>query len=229
MNQQVDGSAETWCLILTQLYQSLIYPRPKVDISSVAKTLPALHKYNFAVQLQLSYDYIFSVLPDQLDFDSSSPSYVLSWLSIAEKIQLESLKVMCEEKIDSHFTSNRKVTYQGFSPKPCKCVDATGGKAPASGHGGGSCVGWCSTCRQWGCFHSARCSRCGETSRGSQSSFTYIGPLLKKINRGPTLGLLLADLGRETLENLLLSFLQMEPVGVEQSALPDQLVYTTVL
>lgn len=173
--------------------------------------LPALHKYNFTILLEKSLNFLSSKLPNELVVDTASSGSVLFWLAMADKLQLDNLRVMCEERVISHFSADRRIIHWDLCCKPTRCTEVTGGRSPAPGHGGGRCVKWCGRCYRWGCMH-GECSVCGKVPSGDRSTIEVTQPPVTSVIR-PGLPDLLQNMSRGTLENLLTSLLQTDPAG----------------
>jgi hypothetical protein len=92
LSPQVDGSLGTWIYILNLLYP--LHEPPALDLGSVYTLLPTVHKYDFSKAITTR---LVAFVKDQvLGFDPNKPkTYVVRWLALAERLQLDELRELC--------------------------------------------------------------------------------------------------------------------------------------
>ncbi|KAG1673776.1 hypothetical protein FOA52_002345 [Chlamydomonas sp. UWO 241] len=93
----VDGSFGAWTFILSDLY-----PRrdaPTLKLGSVLIVLPVVHKYDFRWLLTRLVAFV-KENSELLSHDQNCPdSYVLVWLALAERLQLDELRELCLDRL----------------------------------------------------------------------------------------------------------------------------------
>jgi hypothetical protein len=96
---QVDGSLGTWTYILSDLYPS--FDPPALTLSSVFTLLPVVHKYDFTKLLGRLMTFIKDK-SEALSFLPQNPvTYIIAWLALAERLQLDELRELCLGKLGS--------------------------------------------------------------------------------------------------------------------------------
>ncbi|KAG1658501.1 hypothetical protein FOA52_011967 [Chlamydomonas sp. UWO 241] len=95
----VDGSPGTWTYILSDLYP--LHDAPALSLG-IVHMLPVVHKYNFTKLLTRLLTFIKDNSEELLSYKSSpdvpfqpSSSYVITWLALAEHLQLDDLRELC--------------------------------------------------------------------------------------------------------------------------------------
>ncbi|KAG1654975.1 hypothetical protein FOA52_004562 [Chlamydomonas sp. UWO 241] len=94
----VDGSFGTWVYILTQLYQRR--DPPDLTLRSVYVLLPVVHKYDFTMLLTRLKAFIKKKI-EALSYVPSHSHYVIRWLALAERLQLDDLRELCLGRLRS--------------------------------------------------------------------------------------------------------------------------------
>jgi hypothetical protein len=91
---QVDGSPGAWTYILSDLYP--LHDAPALTLGSAHMLLPVVHKYNFTKLLTRLIAFIEVNSEEALSPDPTSRfSYAITWLALAERLQLDELREMC--------------------------------------------------------------------------------------------------------------------------------------
>ncbi|KAG1661259.1 hypothetical protein FOA52_003716 [Chlamydomonas sp. UWO 241] len=92
----VDGSFGTWTYILSHLYP--LHQPPALDWGSAYTLLPTLHKYDFSKAITRLL--IAFVKDQELDINPLLPkTYIITWLALAERLQLDELRELCLGKL----------------------------------------------------------------------------------------------------------------------------------
>ncbi|KAG1655836.1 hypothetical protein FOA52_013292 [Chlamydomonas sp. UWO 241] len=89
----VDGSLGSWTYIMADLHQ--LREPPALSLSGVYELLPVVHKYDFSRLLARLVAFV-RVERGRLFADpESSETYVVRWLALAERLQLDELHELC--------------------------------------------------------------------------------------------------------------------------------------
>jgi hypothetical protein len=95
----VDGSRSAWTYILSDLHP-LVDP-PSLTLSSVYTLLPVVHKYDFPKLLARLVGFVTGNIA-VLSHNAWDPaSYVVLWLALAERLQLDELRELCFGRLRS--------------------------------------------------------------------------------------------------------------------------------
>ncbi|GAX76582.1 hypothetical protein CEUSTIGMA_g4028.t1 [Chlamydomonas eustigma] len=90
---KVEGSSSTWRLVLLQLYP--IHPRPELSYSLVKSMIKVVKMYDMGLLQASMLSYLFKRFPAELSSDPGSETYVMSWLVLADELQLDELRDIC--------------------------------------------------------------------------------------------------------------------------------------
>jgi hypothetical protein len=93
---QVDGSLGTWAYILSDLNQQR--EPPALTMDSVYTLLPVVHKYDFTKLLARLVAFVKDKSED-LDSDPEFFTYIVRWLALAERLQLDDLQEVCLDRL----------------------------------------------------------------------------------------------------------------------------------
>ncbi|GAX77109.1 hypothetical protein CEUSTIGMA_g4555.t1 [Chlamydomonas eustigma] len=128
--------------------------------------LHILHMYDFNSFLQECLAYLSNNLPDNLSPDPASPCFVMTWLKLADNLQLSELQELCMQKLRV-FAHGKLI--EGALLAPCKHAPVRMPRVPKpascpnghSGHNGqfsfggpathSYCPSWCNSCKAWVC------------------------------------------------------------------------------
>ncbi|KAG1659194.1 hypothetical protein FOA52_005672 [Chlamydomonas sp. UWO 241] len=127
---QVEGSMAAWRNIMSRLYP--MHPRPKLTVQGAYEMLPVAHQYDMTAVMAKLSAFLSKVFPEALSPDPSSQAYVMKWMSLADRLQLEGLREVCMRKPST--------------PKPI-VYETCGGY-----NHGPACVQWCVNCARWTCI-----------------------------------------------------------------------------
>ncbi|KAG1673777.1 hypothetical protein FOA52_002346 [Chlamydomonas sp. UWO 241] len=95
----VDGSFGTWAYILSDLYPQ--YEPPALTLGSVLTQLPVVHKYDFGKLLARLVAFV-KESSGELDHEPEcSDTFVIRWLALSERLQLDRLRELCLGKLRS--------------------------------------------------------------------------------------------------------------------------------
>ncbi|KAG1680630.1 hypothetical protein FOA52_015079 [Chlamydomonas sp. UWO 241] len=105
----VDGSLGTWTYILSCLYP--LHDQPDLTLLSVYTLLPVVHKYDFTKLLGRLVAIVMGKR-EELSADPGSFSrYVIRWLALAERLQLDKLRELCLDKLRSFKKEQLKLAF----------------------------------------------------------------------------------------------------------------------
>ncbi|KAG1679822.1 hypothetical protein FOA52_012735 [Chlamydomonas sp. UWO 241] len=93
----VDGSLGTWIYILTDIYP--LRDAPALTWGGVYFMLPVVHKYNFTKLLARLVDFVKEKHAMLTHLPYVLCSYVIPWLVLAERLQLDELRELCLAKL----------------------------------------------------------------------------------------------------------------------------------
>ncbi|KAG1680629.1 hypothetical protein FOA52_015078 [Chlamydomonas sp. UWO 241] len=96
---QVDGSLGTWTYIQSCLY--LLHDQPDLTLPSVYALLPVVHKYDFTKLLGRLVAFVKGKREELSADPGSFRGYVIKWLALAERLQLDELRDLCLDKLRS--------------------------------------------------------------------------------------------------------------------------------
>ncbi|KAG1670267.1 hypothetical protein FOA52_003617 [Chlamydomonas sp. UWO 241] len=89
----LDRCHGTWTYILKYLYPQ--YESPALTLSSAYTLLPVVHKYNFPKLLTRLIDFVKGNNKALSRDPSDSVNYIVRWLALAERLQLDELQELC--------------------------------------------------------------------------------------------------------------------------------------
>ncbi|KAG1655834.1 hypothetical protein FOA52_013290 [Chlamydomonas sp. UWO 241] len=89
----VDGSLGSWTYIMTDLHQ--LPEPPALSLSGVYELLPVVHKYDFSRLLARLVAFIRLQRGRLLADPDHFETYVVRWLALAERLQLDELHELC--------------------------------------------------------------------------------------------------------------------------------------
>jgi hypothetical protein len=101
----VDGSLGAWMYVVRYLYPE--HDPPALTLSSVHTLLPVVHKYDFPKLLARLISFVKSK-SGALSHDPAEPSYIVRWLALAERLQLDDLCEVCLDRLRSMSKEHRK-------------------------------------------------------------------------------------------------------------------------
>jgi hypothetical protein len=93
----VDGTLGAWTYILSFLYPLLtpaLHKQPEIIMSGVYTLLPVVHKYDFPKLLSRLMAFV-ERNSESLSHYPAEPSYIVRWLALAERLQLDELLEVC--------------------------------------------------------------------------------------------------------------------------------------
>ncbi|KAG1656642.1 hypothetical protein FOA52_008866 [Chlamydomonas sp. UWO 241] len=93
----VDGSLGTWAYILSCLCP--LHDQPELTLLSVYTLLPVVHKYDFPRLLTRLVAFIKGKSTALSHDPASSAAYIVRWLALAERLQLDELRELCLGKL----------------------------------------------------------------------------------------------------------------------------------
>ena len=164
---QVEGDHHAWTKLLDRLYPCC--NNDTWSLEEAKQILPLVHRYDIHLLLDSILRFLLPILPKSLSTHSSSPGFVLSWLKIADSLQIDEVKAIClafiqnaayEQKIERMIFCSipdltvKLVKNQPKTPCPTTC--------PRFSHSGSrTCsIEWCERCSSWGCV-ALGCRDCG--------------------------------------------------------------------
>ncbi|KAG1680618.1 hypothetical protein FOA52_015067 [Chlamydomonas sp. UWO 241] len=103
----VDGSLSAWTYILSCVYP--FHEQPNLTLSSVHTLLPVVHKYDFTKLLERLVVFVKGKREElDSDFTNKFGSYVICWLALAERLQLDELCELCLANLRSMTREERQ-------------------------------------------------------------------------------------------------------------------------
>ncbi len=195
----MDGDLDSWLVLLPRFYSSSI-AKPPLTASNVATILPIAHKYDIGCILDECIEMLNEL---KFSHEASSPCYLFTWLSLADRLQLDDLREMCMCKFRDMANSQQleaaMIAPRSKPPAPTKCPD--GICTAASAGGACVCAVWCDSCNRWVCNRS---SHHVSVHRG-RHSYGYGMKSIWFQNDRPRLSSAIEAMSRDTVNDMLAS------------------------
>lgn len=196
-----------------------VYPRPELTLDRIACMLRILHMYDFHSFLQECLAFLSKNLPKNLSPNPASPCFVLTWLKLADDLQLSELQALCMHKI-REFAYGKVIEKAFLVPcsrhapvrvprvsKPSTCPNGHNAHGQY-GYGGQAtyCPSWCNSCEAWVCCYNTssvtKCKACGQRVQHTEIPLEEVRWFIDDV---PELADGIKSLSRQAMEELLAS------------------------